>query len=149
MCNKRTITRSHISRLLDAHGIRHITEIDGDLYVTGLCFNFWITVDRDCERITLRTNWQMRPSVSELDALRCANHFNSSYISLQFIARGAGERLAASQDFSFAESFCDAAFITLVCDFPQIFRSALAEPDYADLFYNPEEAVRQRVGQDL
>lgn len=134
MDNKTTFDRDYVVGLLEANGIDHVIEICGDIYVTGLDFNFWITADTDIGRVTLRTYWHFRQPIYELDALRCANHCNVSYIALQFSVRSAGERLAAAQVLPFDQFPGDDALIAIVKAFPIVFLAALEDSDNKGLF---------------
>lgn len=128
------LTRSDISAVLDRAGITHVTDIDGDLYVTSLAMPFWITPDQDAGRLALLTNCPFRREVSELEALRCANRLNATYACLQFYLKGTGQCLHAMHELSFAEGIVEEELVGAIRRFPEAFKAAVDEPGHRDLF---------------
>lgn len=129
-----TLTRSDITAVLDTLGTTHVTDIDGDHYVTSLAMPFWITLDQHANRLALLSNCPFRREVSELEALRCANRLNATYACLQFYLKGTGQCLHAMHEFSFAEGFVEQELLRAIHRFPGAFKAAIEEPGHRDLF---------------
>lgn len=128
------LTRSDISAVLDMAGITHVTDIDGDLYVTSLAMPFWITLDQDAARVALLSNSPFRREVSELEALRCANRLNATYACLQFYLKGTGQCLHVMHEFSFAKGIVEEELHRAIQRFPEAFKAATEEPGHRELF---------------
>lgn len=128
------LARSDISALLDIAGITHVTDIDGDLYVTSLAMPYWITLDQGAGRLALLSSCPFRREVSELEALRFANRLNASYACLQFYLKGTGKCLYAMQELSFVEGIVEQELLRAIRRFPEAFKAAIEEPAHRDLF---------------
>ena len=139
------LTRSDITAVLDTAGITHVTDIDGDHYITNLAMPFWITLDQDAGRVALLSNCPFRREVSELEALRCANRLNATYACLQFYLKSTGECLHAMQELSFAEGIVEEELLRAVWRFPGAFKAAIEEPGHRDLFI-PFGGAAEREG---
>jgi hypothetical protein len=141
MSSPNKITSQEICSMLERAGIEYLLDEDGDTYVTGLRFNFWISVNPDVKRITLRTYWNLCQPISELDALRCANHCNASYISLQFTIRGAGERMTAEQVITEDNALNEDGLLSTIRAFPIIFCASLQDPENTSIFEPSDESL--------
>jgi hypothetical protein len=64
------ITLETLSSLLDDAVFDHEPASDGEIYVTGLSFNFWVGIDADRHLVTFSTYWNFRPDVIENEKLR-------------------------------------------------------------------------------
>lgn len=145
------VTLDDISALLDAAGIDHAADIDGDLYITGLAMPFWIALDPEARRLALLSNCPFRREVSELEALRCANRLNATYAFVQFYLKVTGERLHAMHELSFAEGIVEDELVGAIRRFPGSLAAAVEEPGIRELFipFDGEEGRQAEPVQTL
>lgn len=131
------VTIQEISTILNDAAIDHRIEADGEIYVTGLAFNFWINLDRGSSLLNLGTYWDFLPGVSELEALRCANACNASLVALQFYILGDGEggrSLRASQIIPFGDGLVRIALLRAFRVFADVFKAAISDTSRSELF---------------
>lgn len=149
MIQPQDVTIQEISNILNDAAIDHRIEADGDIYVTGLAFNFWINLDRGSSRLNLSTYWDFLPGVSELEALRCANACNASLVALQFYIVGGGRSIRASQIIPTGDGLVRIALLRALRVFADVFKAAIADASRAELFPALEGPPDFDPGSDL
>lgn len=88
-----------VARLLDDAAIDNSLDDEGDLYVTGLQFNFWIRFNQETKLLQFHTFWDLLPDVTEAEALSCMSALNGTYVMLQFSLSPDASRLHAAYMF--------------------------------------------------
>lgn len=66
---------------------------DGQIYVTGLSFNFWVRIDEKRHLLIFWTYWEFLPDLDEVEALTFTNALNNDKIMLQFSRSAESNRL--------------------------------------------------------
>lgn len=141
MTSNLDLTTKALAEVLEAQEISFLEEPNGSLYVTGLEFNFWISICQEAKRLKLSTYWEFVEGVSEIEALRCANHCNRTYIFSQFSVSKCLERLNADQILQLQDGLQVAGIINSAECFAGIFNAALNDPCCAGLFEAHDECV--------
>lgn len=118
----------NVTQVLDDAVIDFTVTEDGGVYVTGLNFNFWIRHDEKGQLLHFTTFWDLRPEVSELEALQCANALNYEYIMAQFYTGADGRQMRAAYAFPIHEGFYPRFFLRAARLFAGVFRSAVLDP---------------------
>lgn len=86
------ITTDRIATIFDNAAIDHEVNDDGQIYVTGHSFNFWVRFDERKALIIWWTYWDFVPDHDELEALRFINSLNLNKIMVQFAKGTENER---------------------------------------------------------
>jgi len=145
MIKPHEITYDSISSIMHNAAIDHHFDPDGQIYVTGLPFNFWIDVN--CERgwLTLFTHCRFVEDIAEIEALRCVNACNERLILLQFFVSDDLGCLQANQIVSFREGLDRIELLRKLRAFADIYETALADSRHSQLF----DIGSQRIDDDL
>ena len=77
-------TKVKIAEIFDNAAIDHERTNDGQIYVTGHPFNFWVMLDEKRHLLIFWTYWEFVPDLDELEALTFTNALNNDKIMLQF-----------------------------------------------------------------
>ncbi len=113
--------------------IDHEPASDGEIYVTGLSFNFWVAIDPDRPFVTFSTYWNFRADVSEIDTLRCLNALNLDLMMLQFFTGASPERLRGHYVLPIHDGLDRRQFLHTARMFADIFRTAVQNGEHANL----------------
>jgi hypothetical protein len=127
------ITLETLSSLLDEAVIDHEPASDGDIYVTGLSFNFWVAIDADRPFVTFSTYWNFRADVSEIETLRCLNALNLDLMMLQFFIGASPERLRGHYALPIHDGLDRRQFLHTARMFADIFRTAVQNGEHTNL----------------
>lgn len=127
------ITLETLSSLLDEAVIDHEPASDGDIYVTGLSFNFWVGIDADRPFVTFSTYWNFRADVSEIETLRCLNALNLDLMMLQFFIGANPERLRGHYALPIHDGLDRRQFLHTARMFADIFRTAVQNGEHGGL----------------
>ncbi len=127
------ITCETLSTLLDEAVIDHEPCSDGEIYVTGLSFNFWVAIDPDRQFVTFATYWNFRADVSELETLRCLNGLNLDLMMLQFSIGANPERLRGDYALPIHDGLDRRQFLHTARMFAAVFRAAVQDVKNVDL----------------
>ena len=141
------ITLETLSSLLDEAVIDYEPASDGEFYVTGLSFNFWVGIDADRPFVTFSTYWNFRPDVSEIETLRCLNALNLDLMMLQFFIGADPERLRGHYALPIHDGLDRRQFLHTARMFADIFRTAVQNGDHPNLLETwPPERERDQIG---
>ena len=127
------ITLETFSSLLDEAVIDHEPDSDGEIYVTGLSFNFWVGIDADRPFVTFSTYWNFRADVSEIETLRCLNALNLDLMMLQFFIGANPDRLRGHYALPIHDGLDRRQFLHTARMFADIFRTAVQNGEHANL----------------
>jgi hypothetical protein len=127
------ITLKTLSSLLDEAVIDHESASDGEIYVTGLSFNFWVGIDADRPFVTFSTYWNFRADVSEIETLRCLNALNLDLMMLQFFIGANPERLRGHYALPIHDGLDRRQFLHTARMFSDIFRTAVQNGEHGGL----------------
>ena len=127
------ITLETFSSLLDEAVIDHEPASDGEIYVTGLSFNFWVGIDTDRPFVTFSTYWNFRADVSEIETLRCLNALNLDLMMLQFFISTNPERLRGHYALPIHDGLDRRQFLHTTRMFADIFRTAVQNGEHSGL----------------
>lgn len=141
------ITLDTLSSLLDEAVIDHEPASDGEIYVTGLSFNFWVGIDTERPFVTFSTYWNFRADVSEIETLRCLNALNLDLMMLQFFIGANPERLRGHYALPIHDGLDRRQFLHTARMFADIFRTAVHNGEHTNLLEAwPPEQERDQVG---
>ena len=143
------ITLETLSSLLNEAVIDHEPASDGEIYVTGLSFNFWVGIDADRPFVTFSTYWNFRSDVSEIETLRCLNALNLDLMMLQFFIGANPEQLRGHYALPIHDGLDRRQFLHTARMFADIFRAAVQDVEYVELLetWPPEGERDQSVSQ--
>ena len=139
------LTLETLSSLLDEAVIDHEPASDGEIYVTGLSFNFWVGIDADRPFVTFSTYWNFRADVGEIETLRCLNALNLDLMMLQFFIGANPDRLRGHYALPIHDGLDRRQFLHIARMFADIFRTAVQNGEHRDLIETwPPEAEREQ-----
>lgn len=93
MTESQNVTIEKVAEILESAAIDHEVTDDGQLYVTGHPFNFWLRVDEKRHLLVWWTYWEFTQDVDELEALRFCNFLCHNKIMVQFSKSTENDRL--------------------------------------------------------
>lgn len=142
------ITLETLSSLFDEAVIDHGPASDGEIYVTGLSFNFWVGIDADRPFVTFSTYWNFRADVSEIETLRCLNALNIDLMMLQFFIGTNPERLRGHYALPIHDGLDRRQFLHTARMFADIFRKAVQNGEHSGLIEAWPDANKRDISGD-
>lgn len=129
-----------LGHLLDAAAIDYNLDDTGDIYVTGLHFNFWITLNETRSRILFATYCDFKDGVTAVEALECANALNIEFIMTQFFVQSARMRLRGAYTLLVQDGLSERLFLRSARMFSRVFELAVNHTSSASLLDLPSQA---------
>jgi hypothetical protein len=120
------ISIPYLATVLEDAAIDCEIDSDGDIYITSTKCNMWVKYDTDAQMVVLTTYRDLRPGVSEIDALRLANHYNSTMLPMcQFAITEEVGRFCGAYGFDLRGGFSNRQFLRSIRMFSDIFAAVI------------------------
>ena len=143
MINADELSLDALAHILDEAAIDYTLDDEGDIYVTDLHFNFWITVNAAKSRVQFTTYCDFKAGVAAEEARECANALNMEFIMTQFFVPAAGTRLRGAYTLLAQDGLCRRLFLRSARMFSRVFELAVNHPSSASLLDLPSVADRE------
>jgi hypothetical protein len=140
MINKNELCMGTLGQLLDDAAIDYTRDGDGDIYVTGLHFNFWLALNEPKTRLQFTTYCDFKAGVAEEEALDAVNALNTDFIMTQFFVDRERMRLRGTYTLLAQDGLNRQQFLRSARMFAYVFDRAMRESVAASLLVQPADA---------